>query len=64
MSLYMTAYVRNVELKRAVIDPGSSPNIMRLSTLTEVGIPWDHIIEQLIEVSGSGGSASFTIDYI
>lgn len=37
--LYMTASVNRVELKRAILDPESSINIISLLTLEAVGIP-------------------------
>lgn len=51
-----------MELKSALIDPGSSLNIMPLPTLEEIRIPWSKNIEQPIEASGFGGKASFIFD--
>lgn len=41
--LYMTAYVRKVELRRALIDPSSLLSIMSLSMLETLGIPRDRV---------------------
>lgn len=40
--LYVTASGNGVELKRAMLDPGSSINIISLSTLDAVGVPQNH----------------------
>lgn len=47
-----------------MVDPGSSPNIMPLSTLEEVGIFLEHGVEQSIEISNFGGDASLMLGYI
>lgn len=38
---HVTANVKGVELKRAIIDPGSSLNIVSLTILDAIGIPWE-----------------------
>lgn len=43
--LYVTAYIRDMELRCAVIDLSSLLNIMPLSTLEAIGIPRDRIID-------------------
>lgn len=48
--LYVTANVNGVELRRAMLNPGSSINIISLSTLDAVGVPRDKIIRQPIKV--------------
>lgn len=60
----MSSYVREVELRRALIDPRSLLNIMPLSTLEVVEITRDRIIEQLIKLLGSIDSASSTLSYM
>lgn len=47
---YVTAFVHEVELRRALIVSGSSLNIMPLLMLEVMGIPRGRIIEPLIEV--------------
>lgn len=46
--LYVTASVRVVKLKRAMLDRGSSLNIISLVVLDAVDIPWDRITRQTI----------------
>lgn len=52
------------ELKHALIDSGSSLNIMSLSTLEALKIPRRRTLNHPVKVSGFGGKASFTIGYI
>lgn len=59
--LYVTAHVHDVELKHALIDPGSSLNIMQLSTLEMVGISRSRIIKQSIKVASFGDNTFFTL---
>lgn len=59
----MTAYVLDVELKCALIDLGSSLNIMSLYTLEAMEVPRDRIMEQPIKVSDFRDNASFTLGY-
>lgn len=61
---YMTAHACSVELRRAMVDVGSSLKIMPLCTLEAMGIPRDRIIKQFTEVSGFGGSASIVVGFI
>lgn len=62
---FVTAYIYYVELRRSLIGPSSSLDIMPLSTLKGVGIPQERIVKQPVEVLGFfGGSASFNIRYI
>lgn len=60
----MAAYIYDVELRRALIDPSSSTDTMPLSTIEAIGTPEERNVEQLIDVSGFGGSTSFNIGYI
>lgn len=60
----VTTFTHDVELTRALIDPGYSLNLMPLSALDTVGIHLEQIVEQPIEVSGFEGSTSFTLGYI
>lgn len=43
--------VKEVELKSAMVDPGSSLNIISLYVLNVEGVPRDNIMRQTIEVS-------------
>lgn len=49
----MIACIRDIELRCAMVDPGSSLNIMPLYTIEVVGIPRDRIFKQPVKVSGS-----------
>lgn len=44
--LYVTASINGVELKRAMVDPGCSSNIISLSVLDAVSIPRERITKQ------------------
>lgn len=61
--LYVIANVNGVELRRAMLDPGSSINIISLSTLDAVGVPRDNIIRQPIEVSSFRGHKTYTFGF-
>lgn len=51
--------IREVEIKRAVIDPGSMLNFTSLSILEAADVPQDRIIRQPIEVSGFEGNCTY-----
>lgn len=53
-----------VELRRGLVDLGSSFNIMPMSTIETVGVPQDRVAEQTIELSRFGSNTSFTTGYI
>lgn len=57
---YVTNPVYNVELRKGLVDPGSSLNTMPLSPLEAVGISREHPIE----ISRLGGDTSLTLGYI
>lgn len=61
--LYVTAKVRDVKLKRAMLDHGSSLNIISLPILDAMGVPRENITRQPIEVSGFGGNCTYTIGF-
>lgn len=46
--LYMTASIRDVELKGAMVDPGCSVNIIHLSILEAASVSRDRITKQLM----------------
>lgn len=62
--LHVTASIYNIEQSHTLINPGSSLNIIPLSTLKAVRTLRDRIIRQHVEVSGFGGIASFTFGFI
>lgn len=53
--LYVTANMKGVELKRGMLDPGFSLNIISLSVLDPQVIPRDRITRQPIEVASFRG---------
>lgn len=53
---YTTASIREIVLKLAMLDPGSSLSIIFLSVLDVVGVSRDSITRQAIEVSEFGGN--------
>lgn len=59
--LLLISPIHDVDLRRGVVDFGSSLNIMPFSTIEAVGISRDHVVELSFEVSGFGGNASFTL---
>lgn len=56
--------MNGVELKRAMLDPGSSINIISLSTLDAVGVSREKIVRQPIEVSSFKGNKTSTIVFV
>lgn len=62
--LIVTTGVKWVELKRAMIEKGSSLNIIPLSALDAVGIPRDKITKQLVEVSSFRGKSTYTMGFV
>lgn len=62
--LYVTASIREVKLRRVVIDTGSSLNIISLSVPGEVGVPRDKITRQPIVVSGFRGNCTYTLGFV
>lgn len=61
--LYVTAKVRDVELKRVLLD-ASSLNIISLDVLDDLGIPREKIQKHPFEVSSFNGSWSYTVGSI
>lgn len=53
-----------MELRRVLVNPGSSLNIMSLSNLKALGFSREHAVEQPIGISGFGGDAPLTLGYI
>lgn len=58
---FVTAYIYYVELRRSLIGPSSSLDIMPLSTLKAVGIPQERIVKQPVEVLGFLEAAHLSI---
>lgn len=64
LPLYITVSVKGVELKRAMLDPGSSIKIISLLTVAAVGVPRDKIVRQPIEVSSFRDQKAFTVGFV
>lgn len=62
--LYVIEKVRDVELKRAVLNQGSSLNLISLSVLNAVSMPLENIMRQPIEVLGFGGSHMYAMRFV
>lgn len=56
--------VKPIELKRSMVDLGSSLNIISFSVLDVVGIPRDKIARQPIEVSSFRGHSMYTMGFV
>lgn len=57
----MTAKIRDVELKRAMIGQGSSLNIISVHALDAMRVLGENITRQLIEISGFGSSYTYNL---
>lgn len=62
--LYVIANVRDVELKRVLLDAGSSLNIVSLDVLEDIGVPRKRIQKQPFEASSFNGSRTYTVGSI
>lgn len=60
----MTANVKGVELKRAMLDPGSSINIISLLILDTVDVSREKIVRQPIKTSSFRESKTFIIGFV
>lgn len=59
--LYITAEVRDVELRRVLVDVGSSLNIISLYVLDDIGVHREKIQKQLFEASSFNRNRTYTI---
>lgn len=62
--LYFTALINGNEVRRALIDGGSSINVMLLATIEAAGISKDRIVEQIIEIAGFAAEGQATLGHI
>ena len=62
--LYLTAFINQIPIKRALVDTGASINLIPLSTLQAVRISKRKIQGCPIEVIGFGGRGEYTIGHI
>lgn len=63
-SFYVTASVNGVELQSAMLDWGSSINIISLAVLDAVGIPREWITRQPVKVSSFRGHITFSVGFV
>uniref|UniRef100_A0A2N9EXH7 Integrase catalytic domain-containing protein n=1 Tax=Fagus sylvatica TaxID=28930 RepID=A0A2N9EXH7_FAGSY len=62
--LYVSAVIKDVQVRRALVDTGSCLNLIPLSTLKAANIPQHKIQGAPIEVTGFGGAAEYTMGHI
>lgn len=62
--LYLTALINGNEVRRVLIDGGSSINVMPLATIEAAGISKDRIVEQIIEIAGFAAEGQATLGHI
>ena len=61
---YVSAVIKDVQVRRALVDTSSCLNLIPLSTLKAANIPRHKIQGTPIEVTGFGGAAEYTIGHI
>lgn len=64
LPLYIIVKVRDIELKRVLLDAGTSLDIISLNVLDDNGIPRENIQKQPFEVSSFNGNRTYTIGLI
>lgn len=62
--MYIIAKVRDIGLKRAMLDEGSSPNIISLSALDAIGAPRESIMRLPTKVSSFGEDCTHTLGFV
>jgi hypothetical protein len=62
--LYLTASINEVQVRRALVDIGSSLNLIPVSTLQAANISRRKVRGTPMEVTGFGGAAEYTIGHI
>ncbi|KAK9911759.1 hypothetical protein M0R45_035650 [Rubus argutus] len=62
--LYLEAQVNEVFIRRALVDTGSSVNIVPLSVLKAAKIPTSRIVRSTVTISGFGNGSEDTLGYI
>ena len=55
--LYMMSTINGVQVRRALVDTGASPNLITLSTLEVIGLIGRRILGAPMKITGFGGSA-------
>lgn len=62
--LYVTASVKGIKFKRAMLALGSSLNIISLRVLDAVETPRERISRQLVEVSSFRDHSTYTMGFV
>ena len=62
--LYLTASINKVQVQRALVDTGSSLNLIPMSTLQAANISRRKIHDTPMKVTGFGGATEYTMGYI
>ena len=63
-SLYLTATIYGVQIKKALIDIGASLNLIALSTLEAISMAGKRILGASVEITGFGGAVDSTEGYV
>ncbi|CAL2239692.1 unnamed protein product [Prunus armeniaca] len=62
--LYLEGQINDVFIRRALVDTGSSVNILPLSVLTAAGIPLSKIVQSQTSISGFGNQSEVIVGYM
>uniref|UniRef100_A0A2N9HSS8 Integrase zinc-binding domain-containing protein n=1 Tax=Fagus sylvatica TaxID=28930 RepID=A0A2N9HSS8_FAGSY len=62
--LYLSAVIKDVQVRRALVDTGSCLNLIPLSTLQAVNLPQQKIQGSPMEVNGFGGMTEHTMGHV
>uniref|UniRef100_A0A2N9HR17 Integrase catalytic domain-containing protein n=1 Tax=Fagus sylvatica TaxID=28930 RepID=A0A2N9HR17_FAGSY len=62
--LYLSAVIKDVQVRRALVDTGSCLNLIPLSTLQAVNLPQQKIQGSPMEVTGFGGMTEHTMGHV
>ncbi|CAL8091810.1 unnamed protein product [Prunus armeniaca] len=62
--LYLEGQINDVFIRRALVDTGSSVNILPLSVLTAASIPLSKIVQSQTSISGFGNQSEVTVGYM
>jgi hypothetical protein len=62
--LYLSALVKDVQVRRALVDTGSCLNLIPLSTLQAANVPQRKIQGSPMEVTGFGGVIEYTMGHV
>ncbi|CAL8992938.1 unnamed protein product, partial [Prunus brigantina] len=62
--LYLEGQINDVLIRRALVDTGSSVNILPLSVLTAAGIPLSKIVQSQTNISGFGNKSEVAVGHV